>query len=63
MEAEITSVFTVTEYGTGDQYVEYIEGDGQEAIKDLRTKYPRFTKFVLEGFEINGSFTYLKIWK
>ena len=30
-----------------------IEGYGQEAMKELRKEYSRFTKFVLEGFEIN----------
>lgn len=53
---EIVSIFTVTDYKTGKQYEEAIEGHSQDAVKYLRTLYPRFTKFVLEGFEINGNF-------
>lgn len=53
---EIVSVFTVKEYKTEKQYVEYPLGDGQDAIRNLRKDYPRFTKFILEGFEIDGTF-------
>lgn len=53
---EIVSVYTVTEYGTGKQYTEFPEGYGQETIKNLRKLYPKWTKFVLEGFEIDGDF-------
>lgn len=58
---EIYSRFIVTEYKTEDKYKEEIEGCGQDAIKWLRRQYPRFSKFVLKGFEINGKFVPLKI--
>lgn len=58
---EIYSRFFVTEHKTGDRYKEEIEGCGQEAIKWLRKDYPRFTKFVLKGFEIDGKFVPLKL--
>ena len=61
MEQEIVSVFTVTSYKTGKQIEEAINGSGQEAIKWLRTQYPRHTKFVLEGFEVDGTYTPLLI--
>jgi hypothetical protein len=53
---EITSVFIVTEFKSGKQWREHIEGDGQFAMKEIRDLYPRHTKFVLEGFEIDGVF-------
>jgi hypothetical protein len=61
MEKEIVSIFTVTDYRTLLQKEEAIIGDGQEAIEYLRTQYPRYTKFVLEGFEIDGAFMPLYI--
>lgn len=53
---EIVSIYSVTEMATGEQFEESIIGEGQKAINYLRKKYPRFTKFVLDGFEINGQF-------
>lgn len=61
MKQEIVSVFTVISYKTGKQIEEAINGSGQEAIKWLRTQYPRHTKFVLEGFEIDGLYSPLLI--
>lgn len=61
MKQEIVSVFTVTSYKTGKQIEEAIHGSGQEAIRYLRTQYPRHTKFVLDGFEIDGVFAPLYI--
>lgn len=61
---EIVSIFEVTEYvkgGQGAQFEEAIKGCGQDAIKYLRPKYHRFSKFVLKGFEIDGVFTDLYI--
>lgn len=54
-EATTYSVFLVTDYKTGKQMREFIEGTGQEVVKILRREYPRFSKFVLEGFEIDGN--------
>ena len=56
MKHEIVSIYTVTQLATGEQFEHALNGDGQRAISNLRKKYPRFTKFVLEGFEINGKF-------
>lgn len=61
MKQEIVSIFTVTSFKTGKQIEEAVMGDGQKAIKWLRTQYPRHTKFVLEGFEIDGIFAPLYI--
>lgn len=58
---DIISVFEVTEYRTGKQYREFVNGIGQKAIKDIRKLYPKFTKFVLEGFEIEGIFVPLDV--
>jgi hypothetical protein len=60
---EIVSVFRVVDYKTGKEYMEYIIGYGQKAISILKKEYPFFTKFVLEGFEVNGNFIPLKISK
>ena len=56
MKKEIVSIFTVISYKTGKELQEAIVDSGQDAIKWLRTQYPRHTKFVLEGFEIDGQF-------
>ena len=61
MKQEIVSIFTVTSFKTGKQIEEAIHGNGQDAIKYLRTQYPRHTKFVLEGFEVDGVFIPLYI--
>jgi hypothetical protein len=60
---EIVTIFTVTDYKSGYQYEEAINGDGQKAAKAVRGMYPRHTKFVLDGFEINGIFVPLDIKK
>lgn len=60
-ETEIVSIFTVTNFRTGKQIEESIHGDGQDAINYVRTLYPRHTKFVLDGFEINATFVPLYI--
>lgn len=60
---EILSIFTVTEYRTGKQTEIAVVGDNQSAISELRKTHPRHSKFVLEGFEIEGEFKplYIKI--
>ena len=58
---EIVSIFTVTELKTGKQIEEAIIGCGQDAIRYLRKQYPKFTKFVLDGFEIDGQFFPLQL--
>lgn len=58
---EIVSIFHVTEFRTGRFFEEAIIGDGQVAIREVRKMYPRHTKIVLEGFEINGTFVPLYI--
>lgn len=60
---ELVSIYTVTDFKTGKQFEEAPIGAGQEAINSLRKEYPRFTKFVLEGFEINGKFVPLNLKK
>ena len=60
MKNKIISVYEVTDFKTGKKERAFIRGDGQGVIKLLRLDYPRFTKFVLEGFEIEGTFVKLK---
>jgi len=56
MTNEISSVYIVTDYRTGKRNEEVVKGDGQEAANAVRVNYPRHTKFVLDGFEINGNY-------
>jgi len=58
---EVASVFTVTNFKTGKEEQEVVFGFGQDAIKWLRTQYPRHTKFVLDGFEFDETFVPLYI--
>ena len=51
---EVSSIYVVTDYKTGKQYEEEVHGYGQEAIRFLRGEYPKFSKFVLESFEVDG---------
>ena len=44
-----------------EQIEEAIIGCGQEAIRYLRKQYLKFTKFVLDGFEIDGQFFPLQL--
>ena len=61
MAKEIVTIFTVTDYKTGKQMEEAIIGSGEEAMKAVRSLYPRHTKFVLDGFEIDGTFHHAEI--
>lgn len=60
MKNNIVSVYEVTDYKTGHMQRVFVSGDGQECINFIRSQYPYFTKFVLEGFEINGKFVEIK---
>lgn len=52
--SKVSSIFKVTSYKTGKSLEEVVEGYGEKAVKELRSRYPRFTKLVLEGFEFDG---------
>lgn len=54
MAHEVVSIFTVTDYKTGKQMEEAIIGSGEDAMKAVRSLYPRHTKFVIDGFEVDG---------
>jgi polysaccharide pyruvyl transferase WcaK-like protein len=59
METELkksTTIFTVTDFNTNEVFEEAIEGDVNEAIEFLRKEYPRYSKIVLRGFEIDDKF-------
>jgi len=58
---EINSIYTVTQLASGEQYEHEMIGDGQKAISNLRKKYPKYTKFVLEGHTVNGKFIPLNL--
>lgn len=49
---ELLSLWTVTDFKTGKVYDEEIVGAGEGAIRFLRKEYPKFSKFVLDGFKI-----------
>lgn len=51
---EIVSIFEVKDYKTKKVHEEHIIGCGQEAIEFLRSEYPRFSRFILKRFEVNG---------
>ena len=57
---QIVSHYEVTDYKTGKRERVFISGDGQTAARFIRKQYPKFTKFVLEGFEIDNVFFPLK---
>lgn len=61
MKKSIVSVFVVTPYKTSKQEQITVTGAGQAAIAFLRKEYPRLSKFVLDGFEINGNFVPLDL--
>jgi hypothetical protein len=54
MKKEIVSIWTVTNFRTKEVFEEAIDGDGMVGIKFLRSEYPRYSKFVLEGYEVDG---------
>lgn len=58
---EVYSIFTITTRDGKVHEGEAIEGSGQDVMKFLRKIYPRLTKFVLEGFEIDGVFKRLSL--
>lgn len=58
---QIVSVYEVTDLRTGKQERVFVRGDGENAARFIRREYPRLTKFVLEGFEIDGNFVTLKL--
>lgn len=49
---EVSSIYDVTDFKDNKEYEEAVEAVGQEAIEYLRKEYPRYSKFVLRGFEI-----------
>jgi len=58
---EIFSIFTITTRDGKVSEGEAIEGFGQDVMRYLRRSYPRLTKFVLEGYEIDGVFKSLNM--
>lgn len=60
MTKTVISVYEVTDMKTRKRERVFIQGEGQSAIRFIRSQYPFFTKFVLEGFEIDGTFVELK---
>lgn len=58
---ELYSIFTITTRDGKVHEGEAIEGQGQDVMRYLRNNYPRLTKFVLEGFEIDGLFKRLNL--
>jgi hypothetical protein len=51
-----TTIFTVTDHETNEIFEEAIEGDVNEAVDFLRKEYPRYSKIVIKGFEIEDNF-------
>ena len=59
---KVESIFEVTNFRQNTLETVQAKGYGQEAIRAVRNMYPRYTKFVLVGFEVNGKFTPLKLY-
>jgi hypothetical protein len=51
-----TTIFTVTDHETNETFEEAIEGDVNEAIDFLRKEYPKYSKIVIKGFELDEKF-------
>jgi hypothetical protein len=51
-----TTIFTVTDHETNETFEEAIEGDINEAVDFLRKEYPRYSRIVIKGFEIEEKF-------
>jgi hypothetical protein len=61
---EINSVFTVTEFPKGKMPMRsevIVRGAGQETIRHLRSQLHKFSRIVLDGFEVDGNFIPLKL--
>lgn len=58
---DIKSIFSITIYKTGEQFEEIVNGCGQSVVSTVMSKYPRHSKVVLDGFEINNNFVPLRI--
>ncbi len=58
---KIASIFTVVDYKTKEESRWEYPGYAQDAIRAARKDFPRFSKFVLEGFDIDGNYVPLII--
>lgn len=58
---EIESIFVLTDQRTQNREEVRVSGPAGEAIKFLRLEYPKRTKFVFEGHDIDGNWKPLKI--
>lgn len=56
----INSVFYVKPYKKDGETIE-VEGYGQNTVRKVRTSYPRFTRVVLKGFTMDGTFVKLRL--
>lgn len=56
MTNEIKSVYVAINYRTGAETEVIVDGSGQQAATEAMSRFPRHTKFVLDGFEIDGYF-------
>lgn len=53
---EISTTFRITDFKTKEEFEEEVDGTGQEAAKHIRSLYPRFSKIVLMGFQVDGRY-------
>lgn len=60
---KIKSVYEVTDFKKNEQSRWEMPGEGQDPIKELRGMFPKFTKFVLEGFIVDGKFKRLNFYR
>jgi len=58
---QLATIYKVVGFKTNKAERVTVSGIGQEPITYLRKEYPKFTKFILEGFSINGKFVRAKI--
>lgn len=57
----INSVFIVTDLKEKKSFKVEVEGAGQPSVLAVRKQFPKFSRFVLKGFVIDGVFRKLKI--
>lgn len=63
MITNVESVFTVTDFKENKRFELVVTGAGQEVMKLVRKSCSRFSKIVLEGFNLNGNFVALNFRK
>ena len=59
----VSSIFVIENYETKEKEKLEVTGTGDETITFVRKRYPKFSRIVLRGFNINGVFQNVKLRK